>query len=161
MVSIDDRIDEHGLVLQPPVVVPADVVLAFEFVRVHGDRAYEAGHGPQGQDGKIQGPFGLVGDSVTEAEATAAARRTAPSMLGSLQRARGTLDRITAWLRVFGMVASNDGFERHPAVINGFSEVLVEVFGPDRGAHARSAVGVRSLPFSMPVEVEATVAISP
>jgi enamine deaminase RidA (YjgF/YER057c/UK114 family) len=87
----------------------------------------------------------------------AAARLTALAMLGSLKRELGDLDRIAAWVRIFGMVNSAPGFDKQPAVINGFTELIIAVFGPDRGAHARSAVGMAELPFHMPVEVEAEV----
>ena len=78
-------------------------------------------------------------------------------MLGSLQRALGDLDRITAWTRVFGMVASAPGFDKQPAVINGFSDLILELFGPAIGMHARSAVGMAELPFNIPVEIEGEV----
>ena len=87
----------------------------------------------------------------------ASARLTALAMLGSLQRALGDLDRITAWTRVFGMVASAPDFDKQPAVINGFSDLVLELFGPDIGAHARSAVGMAELPFNIPVEIEGEV----
>jgi enamine deaminase RidA (YjgF/YER057c/UK114 family) len=80
-------------------------------------------------------------------------------MLGSLQRELGTLDLITGWLRVFGMVNTAPGFDQQPTVINGFSHLILDVFGPEVGRHARSAVGVASLPFGIPVEVEAEVSI--
>ena len=83
-----------------------------------------------------------------------AARLTALSMLGSLKRALGDLDRIAAWTRVFGMVNSAPGFNRQPSVINGFSDLILELFGPDIGAHSRSAVGMAELPFNIPVEIE-------
>ena len=89
----------------------------------------------------------------------AAARRVALAVLGSLQRALGDLDRVTAWLRVFGMVNSAPGFTRQPFVINGFSDLIVELYGPEIGTHARSAVGLAELPFNIPVEIEAEVAI--
>jgi len=66
---------------------------------------------------------------------------------------------VSAWLRVFGMVNSAPGFVRQPAVINGFTELILEVYGPERGSHARSAVGLAELPFAIPVEIEAEVAI--
>ena len=78
-------------------------------------------------------------------------------MLGSIERALGDLDRIVAWTRVFGMVNSAPGFNRHPAVINGFSDLILDVFGPEIGAHSRSAVGMAELPFDLPVEIEAQV----
>ena len=66
---------------------------------------------------------------------------------------------MTAWLRVFGMVNSAPGFDRQPLVINGFSDLILELYGPERGAHARSAVGMAELPFNLPVEIEAEVEI--
>jgi enamine deaminase RidA (YjgF/YER057c/UK114 family) len=76
-----------------------------------------------------------------------------------MQRNLGDLDRVTAWLRVFGMVNSAPGFHRQPSVINGFSDLILELYGLERGAHARSAVGMAELPFDMPVEIEAEVEI--
>jgi enamine deaminase RidA (YjgF/YER057c/UK114 family) len=84
---------------------------------------------------------------------------TALSILGSLKRELGDLDRVTAWLRVFGMVNSAPGFNRQPQVINGFSDLILEVYGSDRGLHARSAVGMAELPFGIPVEIEAEVEV--
>jgi len=78
-------------------------------------------------------------------------------MLGSLKRELGSLERIACWTRVFGMVNSAPGFVRQPAVINGFSDLIISVFGPERGAHARSAVGMAELPFGIPVEIEGEV----
>jgi len=92
-------------------------------------------------------------------QAVEAARLTALSMLGSLQRELGTLDRITGWLRVFGMVNSAPGFDEQPTVVNGFSTLILDVFGKEVGRHARSAVGMAALPFGIPVEVEAEVLI--
>jgi enamine deaminase RidA (YjgF/YER057c/UK114 family) len=96
---------------------------------------------------------------VTVEQARELARRVALSMLASLQRELGDLDRVSAWLRVFGMVNSAPGFNRQPAVINGFSELILQLYGPDRGAHARSAVGMAALPFDIAVEIEAEVEI--
>jgi enamine deaminase RidA (YjgF/YER057c/UK114 family) len=126
-------------------------------VRIVGRRAFVSGHGPQATDGGLAGPFGKVGTQVSEAQACEGARLTALSMLGSLDRALGDLDRIAAWGRVLGMVQSAPGFHRQPAVINGFSELILEVFGPEIGAHARSAVGMAELPFDLSVEIEAEV----
>jgi enamine deaminase RidA (YjgF/YER057c/UK114 family) len=82
-------------------------------------------------------------------------------MLGSLQRAIGNLDRVSAWVRVFGMVNSAPGFNQQPRVINGFSDLILELYGPFVGAHARSAVGMAELPFDIPVEIEAEIEINP
>lgn len=157
MGRIEDRLLELGMDLPPEVRVPPEVVLPFAFVNVRGDRAIVSGHGPQSPDGSISPPFGHVGEDVSLKEAVEAARLTALSMLGSLHRELGTLDRIAGWLRVFGMVNSAPGFDRQPAIINGFSDLILDVFGPEVGRHARSAVGMAALPFSMPVEIEAEV----
>ena len=81
-------------------------------------------------------------------------------MLGSIERELGDLDRVLAWTRVFGMVNSAAGFNQQPRVMNGFSDLILELFGPDRGAHSRSAVGMAELPFDLPVEIEAELEIS-
>ncbi|HIE22394.1 MAG TPA: RidA family protein [Acidimicrobiia bacterium] len=159
MVRIDDRLTELGLVLPPEVQAPLGVALPFAFVNLRGDRALISGHGPQSPDGALAPPFGRVGAEVSLEEAVTAARLTALSMLGSLQRTLGSLDRITGWLRVFGMVNSAPGFDRQPTVINGFSELILDVFGPEVGRHSRSAVGMAALPFGIPVEIEAEVGI--
>ncbi len=157
MGQVKDRLQALGLALPPPLRLPAGVVLPFRMVRVVGTRALISGHGPQGPDGSIAGPLGKVGSEVSEQAAYASARLTALSVLASLERELGDLDRIRAWLRVFGMVQSAPGFQRQPAVINGFSDLILSVFGHDVGAHARSAVGMFELPFNIPVEVEAEV----
>lgn len=159
MGSIDRRIEELGLELPPAIVPPPGVVLPFAPVRVIGDRAVFSGHGPQRPDGSIAGPFGRVGEDVTLEEAYTAARLTTLSILGSLRRELGDLDRIAGWVRVFGMVCSASGFDRQPSVINGCSDLLSEIFGPDVGAHTRSAVGLAALPFGIPVEIEGEVVL--
>ncbi len=160
MSKIAARLQELGLVLPAPLTVPPGVKLPFPWVRVHGNRVYVSGHAPQNPDGSLAGPFGKVGAEVTLEQAQHAAGLTGLSILGSLQRELGTLDRVTAWLRVFGMVNCTPDFAQQPAVINGFSELILEVFGPDIGAHARSAVGMGALPFKLPVEIEAELEIS-
>ncbi len=157
---IEAKLREQGLALPPPVQAPPGVQLPFTPVRVVGDRAYISGHGPQNPDGSIAGPFGKVGADLTVEQGYQAARLTALSVLGSLSRELGDLDRISAWVRVFGMVNSAPGFASQPSVINGFSDFILELFGA-AGAHARSAVGMAELPFNLPVEVEAEVQITP
>ncbi len=159
MGRVDERLAELGLVLPPELQLPPDVILPFEFVNVRGDRAIISGHGPQSPDGSTSPPFGQVGTDVSLEHAVAAARLTALSMLGSLNRTLGSLDRITGWLRVFGMVNSAPGFDNQPTVINGFSDLIFDLFGPEVGRHARSAVGMAALPFGIPVEIEAEVSI--
>lgn len=159
MSQIETRLAELGLTLPPVVQVPAGVVLPFRFVRVLGNRALVSGHSAQAADGSIAAPFGKLGCELDVEQGYAAARLTLLSMLGSLRRELGDLDRVTHWLRVFGMVNSAPGFNRQPAVINGCSDLVLQLWGQDAGAHARSAVGMAELPFGVPVEIEAEVAI--
>lgn len=155
--SIEQKLVSMGLFLPPPIKVPPGVVLPFAMVKVVGKRALISGHGPQVEDGSLSAVKGHVGEKVSLEEGYDAAKLTALSMLGSLKRELGSLDRITNWGRVFGMVASAPGFDKQPAVINGFSELILELFGPERGQHCRSAVGMAELPFGIPVEIEGEV----
>jgi enamine deaminase RidA (YjgF/YER057c/UK114 family) len=161
MSRIADRLRGLGLALPPPLQPPPGVVLPFQFVHIVGCRALISGHGPQQPDGAVAPPLGKVGRELTLEQGYAAARLTAVSILGSLERAIGDLDRIAAWSRVFGMVNSAPGFSRQPSVINGFSDLILELFGPEIGAHARSAVGMAELPFNIPVEIEGEVELLP
>jgi len=156
---IEARLAERGLILPPAFEAPPGARYPFPDVNIRGRVAYVSGHGPQEPDGSIVGPFGKVGDVVSPAEAARLARKTGLSMLGSLSRALGDLDRIEGWARVLGMVNAAPGFDDHPAVINGFSELVLDLFGHEIGRHARSAVGVASLPLDYAVEIEAEVLI--
>jgi enamine deaminase RidA (YjgF/YER057c/UK114 family) len=160
MSQVQDRLRALGLTLPPPTRPPPGIVLPFQFVRIVGRRALISGHGPQNPDGSLARPLGKVGREVTLEQGTTAARLTALSILGSLERALGDLDRIAAWTRVFGMVNSAPGFNNQPTVINGFSDLILEVFGPNVGAHCRSAVGLAELPFDIPVEIEGEVELA-
>lgn len=152
--GIDQRLAELGLTLPAPTSIPKDVRLPFRWVRVVGKRVTISGHGPSLPDGSIAGPFGKVGRDVTVEQAYEAAKLTALGMLASLRRELGSLDYIT-WQRAFGMVNVAPGFQSTPTVINGFSDLILSVFGPERGQHSRSAIGVAELPFNIPVEIEA------
>lgn len=160
MRRIDGELAARGLILPPPIAAPAGVRLPFRFVLVRGNHAYISGHAPQNPDGSLATPLGKVGRELTVEQGYAAARLTGLAILGSLQRALGDLDRVTAWLRVFGMVNSAPGFNQQPAVINGFSDLILELYGTEHGAHSRSAVGMAELPFGIPVEIEAEVEIA-
>jgi enamine deaminase RidA (YjgF/YER057c/UK114 family) len=155
--KVETKLEELGLALPGPTKTPTGLVLPFSWVR--GDRAYVSGHVPLNPDGSFAGPFGKVGAEVSEEEAYEAARLTALAALASLKRALGNLDRVTAWLRVFGMVNSAPGFDRHPNAINGYSDLILELYGPEVGDHARSAVGMAGLPLGLAVEIEAEVEI--
>ncbi|MDX2008186.1 MAG: RidA family protein [Meiothermus sp.] len=157
--NVEQRLSALGLVLPESVKPPPGTVLPFAFVRVLGDRAIISGHGPLNPDGTLARPLGKVGREVTPEQGYFAARLTGLAMLGSLKRALGDLDRVVAWGRVFGMVNAAPGFNRLPAVINGFSDLILELYGPEAGAHARSAVGLAELPFDIPVEIEGEVLI--
>jgi hypothetical protein len=159
MSRIDSKLRALVLVLPPPTQPPPGIKLPFQFVRVVGNRALFSGHGPQNADGSLALPLGKLGRELTVEQGYTAARLTGLSILGSLQRALGSLDRIAAWSRVFGMVNSASGFNQQPSVINGFSDLILELFGPDVGAHCRSAVGLAELPFDIPVEIEGEVAL--
>ncbi|RKR87853.1 enamine deaminase RidA (YjgF/YER057c/UK114 family) [Micromonospora pisi] len=159
MGDVQRRLESLGLSLPPALRPPPGVRLPFESVRLFGDRAVISGHGPQNPDGSIGGRLGRVGLDLDIADGYESARLTALSMLGSLHRALGDLDRIQAWVRIFGMVRGVPDFDQQPAVINGCSDLILEVFGPEVGAHARSAVGMAELPFGLPVEIEAEVVI--
>jgi enamine deaminase RidA (YjgF/YER057c/UK114 family) len=158
--DIEKKLEERGLVLPEPLQTPPGLVLPFSWVRVRGGRAFVSGHGPVNPDGSLAGPLGKVGAEVSEEQAYDAARLTALSILGDLKRELGDLDRVGAWLRVFGMVNSAPGFDRQPNVINGFSDLILDLYGPEAGDHARSAVGLAELPLGMPVEIEAEIEIS-
>ena len=157
MGAIEDRLAELGFQLPAPLAAPAGVRLPFELVRIHGDLAYVSGHGPL--DGDRLLIAGRVGAEVTVEQAYDAARATALSMLASLQQALGDLDRVTGWLKLLGFVKCAEDFNVTPAAINGFSDLILDLWG-DAGRHARSAIGAGELPFGMPVEVEAVVAIA-
>jgi enamine deaminase RidA (YjgF/YER057c/UK114 family) len=157
MPTAEERLITLGYVLPEPLRLPPGVALPFPWIRIAGSRALISGHGPTNADGSLAEPLGKVGTEVTEQEAYVAARLTGLAILGSLRRELGSLDRIANWLRVFGMVNSAPGFNRQPAVINGFTDLIIEVFGRERGAHARSAVGLAELPFRIPVEIEGEV----
>jgi enamine deaminase RidA (YjgF/YER057c/UK114 family) len=157
MAAIEERLLARGLILPPPIKAPGGVLLPFQFVRLLGNRALISGHGPQNADGSVAEPLGKLGRELTVEQGYAAARLTALAILGSLKRALGDLDRISAWGRVFGMVNSAAGFNKQPTVINGFSDLILELYGPVIGAHSRSAVGMAELPFGIPVEIEGEV----
>jgi len=155
--AIERRLAELGLELPAPVVPPAGVKLPFELVLVNDGMAYISGHGPF--DGDRLLIAGSVGAEVSVEEAYAAARATGLSILASLKQELGDLDRVTRWVKALGFVKCAEGFNVTPAAINGFSDLILELWG-DAGRHARSAIGAGELPFGMPIEVEAIAVVA-
>jgi enamine deaminase RidA (YjgF/YER057c/UK114 family) len=143
---ITERLEELGIVL-PRVSPPVGNYIGCV---VEDDLVYVGGHGPIGGDRVIRGK---VGGDLSLEDGNQAARLTALSILATLQAELGDLDRISRIIKVFGMVNVAPGFNQTPAVIDGFSDLLVEVFG-EKGRHTRSAVGLAELPFDIPVEIE-------
>ncbi len=157
---VEAKLEELGLELPEPAKLPPGVRASFGWVRVHEDRVYVSGHGPLAPDGTPAGPFGKVGAEVSPEEGYEAARSTALSVLSSLKRELGDLDRVSAWLMVHAMVNAAPGFAQTTNVVNGFSDLILELYGSETGMHARMAPGVVALPLDLPVVVGAEVAIS-
>jgi enamine deaminase RidA (YjgF/YER057c/UK114 family) len=144
--TIADRLDSLGIELPPPFP-PAGNYLSCV---IDGGLVYVGGHGPVAGDQMIRGK---VGGDLTLAQGREAARMTALSILATLQAELGDLDRIQRIIKVFGMVNVAPGFDQTPAVLDGCSDLLVEVFG-DAGRHTRAAVGLAELPVGIAVEIE-------
>ena len=155
MADIEAKLEQMGLKVAEPLQTPPGVVIPFSWVVVRGKHVYISGHIPTNQDGSVAEPRGKVGGEVTVEQGYEAAKLIALGVLGDLKREIGDLDRVTGWGRVLGMVNAAPGFNQTTAVINGFSELILELYGPDRGAHSRSAVGMAALPLDAPVEIEA------
>src|SRR6266545_1357619 len=134
MGRVDDRLGELGLTLPAPMAPPGN----FELVTVHAAIAYVAGHAPI--DGSTVLVQGTVGGDLTLDDGYRAARLTGLSILASLKHALGDLDRVTRWLRAVGYVHAAPGFHDNAKVVNGFSDLIVEIWG-EAGRHARSAPG--------------------
>lgn len=148
----EQRLNELGIELPP--VPPA--IANFVRTRRVGNVLYVSGHGPVHPDGSRD--RGKVGADLDVGQAQLSARLTGLNMLATVRQALGSLDRVKQIVKVLGMVHSAPGFGRQPEVIDGFSDLMVEVFGDD-GRHARSAVGMAELPFGIPVEIEMIVEI--
>jgi enamine deaminase RidA (YjgF/YER057c/UK114 family) len=150
--TIEAKLEQIGLALPQPIVPPGN----YQPVKLHRGVAYIAGHGPF--DGPTPLSQGLVGHDVTLEQAYDAARMTALSILASLKLTLGDLDRVTQWLRVVGYVHSAPNFEQNAAVVNGFSDLIVELWG-EPGKHARSAPGQGPSPLNVPIIIDAIVAV--
>jgi len=148
----EQRLKEKGIVLSPPSKPVANYVNA---VRV-GNLIYLAGKGPKNADGTDI--TGKVGKDLTIEQGYQAARTVAIQHLAVLKAELGSLNKIKRVVKVLGMVNCESGFTEQPKVINGYSDVMVEIFG-EKGKHARSAVGMYALPNNIAVEVEVIVEV--
>jgi len=157
MGRIEERLAELGLELPAVFAPPPGVEFPFDLVHVFGDVGFVSGHLPM--DGSEVLATGRVGAELTVDEGYEAARQTALSILASLKAELGELDRVTSWVKALGLVQCAPGFDKPPAVVNGFTDLVVELWG-EAGRHARSAIGAAQLPFDVPVEVEAVVEVS-
>ena len=159
MSTPEERLAALGLELPAPTRLPEGLRLPFSFINIRGDRALISGHPKNAADGSIAGPYGVVGQDLSTEEAYAEARQVALAVLANLKAEIGELSRVTGWVRVFGMVTSAPGYTEQHLVVNGFSDLIVEVFGPEVGRHARSAIGVAGLPMGFAMEIEGEVLI--
>ncbi|WP_345026741.1 RidA family protein [Ravibacter arvi] len=148
--NAEKRIQELGIQLKPPGKPIANFVTAVTV----GKLVYLSGHGPVQENGEYM--KGKVGSDLNTEQAKEAARLTGISLLGALKSHIGDLNKVKRLVKVLGMVNAIPTFDQHPMVINGFSDLMVDVFG-ENGKHARSAVGVGSLPMNIPVEIEMIV----
>ena len=161
MTTPESRLKELGLELPQPTKLPDGLNLPFDFVNIRGERAVFSGHPKSALDGSIAGPFGVVGSGITTEQGYAEARQVALAVLANLKAELGELSRIVGWVRVFGMVTSAHNYTEQHVVVNGFSDLVIEVFGKDVGRHARSAIGVSGLPLGFAMEIEGEVLIAP
>ena len=153
MGRIEARLAELGLVLPAPMQPPGN----FRLVNVHDGLAYVAGH--PAVDGATILVEGALGSDLTLEQGYEAARLTGLSIVASLQHELGDLDRVTRWVRAVGYIQTAPGFHDNAKVLNGFSDLIVEIWG-DAGRHARSAPGQGPSPLNVPVIVDAIVAVA-
>jgi enamine deaminase RidA (YjgF/YER057c/UK114 family) len=158
--SIETRLNELGLTLPASPKLPPGVTISFEWVRIRGNRAFVSGHGPFAPDGTPAGPFGKVPSEVPLEEGQESARLTALAVIAGLREAIGDLDRIASWAMVNGFVNADPGFAQTTLVLNPFSDLILDVFGRDIGVHARTAIGVATVPLNLPLVVSAEVDLS-
>ncbi|HEX5272922.1 MAG TPA: RidA family protein [Gemmataceae bacterium] len=150
----ETRLQELHLTLP----APPKPVAKYKTAVLVGNMLYVSGHGPIKTDGKLIA--GRVGSDLTLEQGKDAARVTALAILATVRNTLGSLDKVKRLVKTFGMVNSTADFKDQPQVINGFSELMAEVFGDDNGVGARSAVGHNALPGNIPVEIECIFEVS-
>lgn len=155
MSQVEDKLRALGLTLPPPPTIPPGTRVNLKFAQRTGNLIYISGMGPL-IEGKVM-YSGKVGADISVEQAYEAARLTALNVLAVLKAEIGDLDKVTKWVKALGFVNSAPGFTQQPAVLNGFSDLIIQLYGDARGLHARSAVGMAELPFGIPIEIEAIV----
>jgi enamine deaminase RidA (YjgF/YER057c/UK114 family) len=154
---VEQRLEELGLELPAEPKLPPGVTILFQWVRVRDNRAFVSGHGALAADSSPLGPFGKVPSQVPLGDTHASARAATLAVLASLKRAIGELDRIVAWLMIYGSINADPGYAQTRLVVNPASELLIDLYGADAGAHARTAIGMAALPVNLPVILAAEV----
>lgn len=160
MGRVEKRLEALGLELPSAPNVPPGFTFPFQWVRVWGRRAFISGHGALSSDGRPVGPFGRVPSEVSLEDARTSARMATLSMLASLQRTIGDLDNVAAWLTVNGFVTAEPSYPETTLVMNAASELLLDLYGEESGAHARTGPGVAGLPFNLPVILSAEIELA-
>ena len=159
MATVEERLRELGLSLPEVTGPPPGVRISMRMARRSGNLLYLSGNGPL-RDGQ-PAYRGKVGREVTLEEAYDAAKLTGLNLLAVIQAELGDLERVAAFVKTLGFVNSAPGFTQQPQVLNGFADLIVDLYGEERGLHARSAVGMAALPFDIPVEIETIVEVAP
>ncbi len=146
--SAEQKLQELKLEL-PPVPTPVGV---YRPILIQGNLAFLSGHGPLKSDGSVL--TGRIGDDLKQEDGYSAAHQTGLAILATLKSHLGSLDRVNQVVRLLGFVNCTSDFTQHPAVINGCSDLFAEIFGGEKGAGTRSAVGTNALPGNISVEIE-------
>jgi enamine deaminase RidA (YjgF/YER057c/UK114 family) len=158
-VTFEQRVSELGLQLPPEPLLPPGVRIPFDWARVVGERCVLSGHGALAGDGTPAGPFGRVPSEVPLEAAQESALLATLAMLAAVRSTLGSLDRVRDWVSLSGFVNADPGYGQTTAVLNPASDLLLEVFG-EHGRHARTAIGVVTLPLNLPVIMSAELLIS-
>ena len=158
MATVEERLRELGLTLPDVTGPPPGTRITLRMARRSGNLLYLSGNGPL-RDGQ-PAYRGKVGADVSLEEAYEAARLTGLNLLAVIKAELGDLERVGAFVKTLGFVNSAPGFTQQPAVLNGFADLIVDLYGEERGLHARSAVGVAELPWGIPVEIETIVEVA-
>lgn len=156
---IEGKLAGLGLVLPAPLRVPGDFSVKWRQVRTTGTRAIIAGHAPRIEDGTYPGPFGKVGSDLSVEQGYEAARLAGLAVLADLKRELGDLDRVVGWMRVLGIVNSAPGFTGQAQVIDGFTDLMVSLYGEESAVCPRTVAGAAELAANVPLVIEGEVEI--